>query len=310
MTRSSAHTPVYWTLISAVMVLIAVILVAVWLLFDMMSYPAIMAHASEDAVRVTAIKNEIFKRFFEIFVTIASLLAGLSAILGIGTYALLKGRVERTIETQIEERVRVAQARTLSVAFNEFSFSWFVRYEPLLQRHLSKHDSLRTDEERDCIAAIENALRLASQGDVVFTDLDETDQALFLSTVRGLRGRVHILNQILYGETAKMVLLDEKVSPEYLGELLDIASALFDLGVNKTLAEDAYDWWEALETVGFARIWIGRINDDKALQQSGKNLLLGMIKGKMPKRYLRPLPREIKDQIFLEYAENGVSLEQ
>ena len=105
MTRSSAHTPVYWTLISAVMVLIAVILVAVWLLFDMMSYPAIMAHASEDAVRVTAIKNEIFKRFFEIFVTIASLLAGLSAILGIGTYALLKGRVERTIETQIEERV-------------------------------------------------------------------------------------------------------------------------------------------------------------------------------------------------------------
>ena len=182
----------------------------------------------ERQVAIGAIRNDIYGRFFEIFVTIATILAALSAVLGIGVYSILKSSINRLIEKEIDERVRVAQARTLSIAFNEFAFSWFRQYEPTLQRALSHENSISADETQHCLQNIETARDLAGHGLDVYEDLSTEDKDRFLSATRGKRALVNILNQILYADTAKMLVSGFPYSLERIQEMDKLADQLWE----------------------------------------------------------------------------------
>jgi len=230
-------------------------LVALALWYSLTMPAAGAASVTPDELAVKVVQNEIYKRFFEIFITVTALMAAFSTVFGVGIYSVLKARIARVIEGKIDEQVRVAQARTLSLAFNEFSFSMFMQYEPLLQKQLDPAKGLTELENADCLEWISSALRLAAQGEEAYSDLPTPDQALFLSTARGMRARAHILNQILYGETAKLAVSGKTLSRENTHQLIASADELFEMAQSKVLAEDSYSWWEAVETVGFAKLW-------------------------------------------------------
>ncbi|MFA8441594.1 hypothetical protein [Yoonia sp.] len=270
--------------------------------------PRYIANATtSDSLLLATLKNEIYSRFFEIFVVIAGLLSALSAVAGVGGYVLLKSNIDKLIEHSINERVTVAQARTLSIGFNEHAFSWFRRYEPRLQEFLKNKTSLGTPERADCLELVTIARDMAGHGLEPFEELDDAQKALFVGSPRGKKALVNVLNQVVYSETALILLQDQRPSQPLLDELIARADQLLELGLDRSLAEDKYNWWEAVETCAFFKLHIGtKFNHDK-LATEGRTLLQYLTNNQRLKIYLQPLPDSVCDTIKSEYRFNGFS---
>ncbi|MBU0780036.1 MAG: hypothetical protein KKC72_08345 [Alphaproteobacteria bacterium] len=225
------------------------------------------------AIAIENLKSEIYSKFFEIFVVISGLLGTLSAILGIGTYAILKSSVEKAVEHSINERIVVSQARVIAISFNENAFSWFRQYEPSLQKFLCGSIRFGSEDHSLCLEQCRTANFLASQGLDPFYDLDEQQKSHFLNSVRGKKALINILNQLVYSEAAILLLSNERPTMGLVSEIDTRAEQLLELAVDRKLAEDNYNWWEAVETVGFFRAHIGKKFGHDRIYTSGSILI-------------------------------------
>lgn len=291
-----------WFLLSVVSLSVLVSLVAIYLSIESSSQPV---RLTSDEIIIASVKNEIYSRFFEIFGIVATLLGTLSAILGFGAYTILSSRLDRLMDEAIYQRVTVAQARTLAISFNEHAFSWYRRYEPVLQKILEEKSVENPEIRRECLENIEISRDLASHGLEPFEALTDQQKELFLSSKLGRRARVNILNQIIYSETARILVSDERPS-KFLVEDLELkAEELLSLGISQELADEDYNWWEAVETVGFFRSHIGLKFTYPQLQSSGISLILNLVNEQRLKTYLKPLPQEVSETVRNEYRRNG-----
>lgn len=263
---------------------------------------------SENAMIAREIRNEIYQRFFEIFITITVVISAIAAILGVGAYSLIRERLEKQIHEAMTDRIKVAQARTLSIAFNEFAFSFYRQYEPLLQKFLSREIDDTSPIAKECLNLIGVTKDLAGHGLDVYEDLDHENRKDFISTPSGQRALVNILNQIVYANTAEVLVSNIRKSDEILHELDAHATLMYDLAVGRKLAEDDYNWWEAVETVGFFRLTMGKKSGNQNLERSGRTIVLSLANEQPPKRYLKRLPRDIVETVRSEYTDNGFDL--
>lgn len=268
--------------------------------------------ASDDALLAAkAVKAEVFSKFFEIFVTISAILSALCAILGVGAYSTLKKRIDQEVRSKIDERVRVAQARTLCIAFNEFAFSSFRRYEPLLQRHLSEiannedQKNITKSEICECLEHIGVAEVLAEHGYSAFDELNAAERQRFLEPKEGKKAFVNILNQTIYTATAKMLASQDADSRSRLEELSSLCEELYKTAISKELCSHDYNWWESIETIAFYKWSIGKMVGDACMEREGRILVRDLVNQKPPKGYLKRLPADVIDTIKREYKQNG-----
>lgn len=247
MNDSKGFWPRFWThmkgaIVPALIVGLIFTPLVVLLIFLILRDPVML---TGDQVKMVSLQNQIYSKFVEIFVVIATVLAAFGTLLGIGLYNALRAKLNQVLDDTIERKSKVAHARTLALSFNEHAYQWHRRYENLLQDCLANGDEPCSEKSTECLELINISFCLVEHGLEPFEELPYELQQDFLEDARGQKALVNLLNQYVYCETGRMLVSQERPTKLLLADLRDKADQLFDLGLGKTLANDEYNWWES-----------------------------------------------------------------
>ena len=282
-----------------------VAVVSLWVSVDL-NHSVSTELKTEEELAVLTVKQEIYDRFGLIFLTVVSVLAAISGIFGIGAFTLLKGRIENEISTSVDRIVHISQRTTQAWAFAEFGYIWSQNFEKtLLKCRQGKKVTGRELEEASTY--VDLALKSASTG--IRTIPAETETYSGHDRLRVERYRVHLLNQLIYCETARLIFntaqrpnsASSNSNKEYFDELLSQADQIYSSAKDLTLVRSGLKWYDVHETIGFFKLYFGRALCDKEIEASASKTLWNLIDRDVPKPGLDVPPEDWAKFIEAEY---------
>ncbi|MCG7492491.1 hypothetical protein [Thalassobius sp. Cn5-15] len=268
-----------------------------------------LAKSISELEREIQIKSEVSK----IVTQIVAITSAITAVLGIGIYSGIKASIStkiiRPIETNLDKKVEIAKATTITWSFNEFAYTWWVAYEGILQKKL---DGLQISEieKSTALNAISNAIHAAHRGIGSVAPLGSSKEEI-LRTLQSetlmFRSYVHLINQFVYSNAAKFVITEACESDVFMSELDKQSDELLELSKHKSLGSEGnpFPWYEVWETVGFYKFHIGIMKNDDAMVSEGKKIIVDLIKRKRPSFHLPAPTKEFSDGVLLEFSKQG-----
>lgn len=195
------------------------------LIFVLLAYLTAMSWIFEPSgsltnqeLAVKQIRAEIFEKFFQIFVTVATIVSGFAVAVTFAVFGHLRSQVSKEIEENIFSLVTTSQAYTTIKSFVQLCMDDYWDFEGSVDKVLTG-ETVSSQERQLASRYCERALAKSRIGLEVYERMSEDQKKLFLASSENMTALLNILNHRFYARASICLLNTDRRT---IGELSDL----------------------------------------------------------------------------------------
>ncbi|NVO22518.1 hypothetical protein [Donghicola mangrovi] len=227
---------------------------------------------------------------------------GLVLIAGSALYGFIRQDLQISMKSNIDSMFDAFEARTVLIAFTEYSFALYLSYETTLRKILESETPTSDEERKEALAKIKLARSTVENGLNKFDRMPKNVREIGLQQSSTISAYVQAYNSFYYSLAAEMV-ISEKLPAELLQiDFEETLQFILEKSLSKELASENFPWWEPYETIAFFKLQAAILKDDAALRTEANEMINVLVSRASPKRLLGKPPEQISEVARKEYS--------